>query len=235
MPIISVSGTFWIMRTLLRIRAHSTEILPGKWWTKITYHLLLQNRLYEPVVLHFGFCCFGDMLFKQTLGNICFPKRRASQYQTRLQVKFRDSKHAPWSAMLSLSPCPTCNRDPEDPRESNILRLCIIFHTLLAVKPQANHLAFLSLCVLDCKTEWQKHYPRCRVVMRSKWEFVRNSVKLAKAFINSIITQKRFSVLLLGEYVSSEGREGILTPTMCGVMNRDSLHLFPPCLRRCKR
>ena len=175
------------------------------------------------------------MFFKQILGNICFPKRRASQYQTRLQVKLRDSKHALWSVLLSLSPCSTCNRDPKDPRESNILRLWIILHTLLAVKAQANHLAFLCLCVLVCKTEWQKHYPRCRVVMRSKWELVRNSVKLAKVFINSIITQKRFSVLLLGEYVSSEGREGKLTPTMCGVMNRDSLHLFPPCPRRCKR
>lgn len=180
-----------------------------------------------------GIGCWS--IYWENICSICFPKRRASQHQTGVQVKPRDSKHALWSTLLSFNPYSAWNKGPKGPKESNILRLWVFFHILLAVKSQANYLAFLCLCVLVCKTEWWKHYPRCRAVMRSKWEFVRNSVKLAKAFINSIITQKRFSVLLFCEYVSSKGREGIITPTMCGVMNRDSLHLFPPCPRRCQR
>ena len=157
MPIISVSGTLRIMRALLRIRAHSTWNTTWKVVDQIIHHLLLQKDCMSLlfcilVSAVWGICC--SSIYWENICSICFPKKRASQHQTGVQVKPRDSKHALWSTLLSFDPYSARNKDPKSPKESNILRLWVFFHILLAVKPQANYLAFLCLCVLVCKTEW---------------------------------------------------------------------------------
>ena len=90
---------------LLRTRVHST------WNTtwKVVDTKLQVICYYKEICMSLLFCSFYFVfffVFKQTC-SICFPKRRASQHQTRVQVKLRDSEHGLWSLLLGLNSCST--------------------------------------------------------------------------------------------------------------------------------
>lgn len=157
MPIISVSDTFRIMRALLGIRAHSTWNTTWKVMDQNYTSSAITKRLYEPVVLYFGSCCLGDMLLKRILGKHMqrmFSQETGQPAPVRSASEAQGLKTCTLEHTTELESYSTWNKDPKGPKESNMLRLWVFLHILLAVKPQANYLAFLCPCVLVCRTEW---------------------------------------------------------------------------------